>query len=78
MTMVAGRVVMRDGKLLTIDERALRQEANTIMAAAFEQREALMRDAAEWLPHYRAMYQKMLDIDVRMNRWVGDANPTRN
>lgn len=75
MTMVAGRVVMQDGKLLTIDEKALRHEARTIMAEASRQRETLMREAAEWLPHYRAMYQKTLDVDVRMNRWVGDAGP---
>jgi cytosine/adenosine deaminase-related metal-dependent hydrolase len=77
MTMVAGHVVMRDGKLLTIDEPALRQEARAIMDAAAGQRDTLMRDAAEWLPHYRAMYEKSLAIDVRMNRWVGDADPTR-
>jgi 5-methylthioadenosine/S-adenosylhomocysteine deaminase len=76
LTMVAGEVVMRDGKLLTIDEPALREEARAIMAAAAPQREALMRDAAEWLPHYRAMYRKMLTHDVGMNRWVGDADPT--
>lgn len=78
LTMVAGHLVMRDGRLLTIDERALREEARTIMAQAAGQRDTLMRDAAEWLPHYRAMYQKSLAIDVRMNRWVGDANPTRS
>lgn len=78
MTMVAGQVVMRDGKLQTIDESALRQEARAIMAAAAGQRDTLMRDAAEWLPHYRAMYQKSLAVDVRMNRWVGDADPTRS
>jgi 5-methylthioadenosine/S-adenosylhomocysteine deaminase len=78
MTMVAGEVLMRDGKLLSIDEAALRREARAIMAAATGQRDTLMRDAAEWLPYYRAMYQMALDVDVRMNRWVGDANPTRN
>jgi len=76
MTMVAGHVVVRNGKLLSIDEPALRQEARAIMNAAAQQRDTLMRDAAEWLPHYRAMYQKSLAVDVRMNRWVGDANPT--
>ncbi|WP_224044733.1 amidohydrolase family protein [Paraburkholderia unamae] len=78
MTMVAGQVVMRDGKLQTIDESALRQEARAITAAAAGQRDTLMRDAAEWLPHYRAMYQKSLAVDVRMNRWVGDADPARS
>jgi len=76
MTMVAGQVVVRDGKLLSVDEPALRQEARAIMNEAAQQRDTLMRDAAQWLPHYRAMYQKSLAVDVRMNRWVGDANPT--
>jgi 5-methylthioadenosine/S-adenosylhomocysteine deaminase len=77
MTMVAGRVVMRDGHLLTIDEPALRREARAIMAEAAPQREALMRDAAAWMPHYRAMYRKSLAYDVGMNRWIGDADPLR-
>jgi cytosine/adenosine deaminase-related metal-dependent hydrolase len=77
MTMVAGQIVMRDGELLFIDEKALRREAREIMASAVDQRDALMSDAAQWFPHYRAMYQKMLDFDVGMNRWVGDAGPAR-
>lgn len=78
MTMVGGRVVMRDGKLQTVDEAALRAEARAILEAAKEQRDALMRDAAEWLPYYRAMYEKSLAVDVRMNRWIGDVNLQRN
>jgi 5-methylthioadenosine/S-adenosylhomocysteine deaminase len=77
MTMVAGRVVMRDGDLLTINEAALRHEARAIVAEAAPRRDALMRDAAAWMPYYRAMYRKSLAHDVGMNRWVGDADPRR-
>ena len=77
MTMVAGQVVMRDGQMSTIDEKVLRREAREIMANAGDQREASMDDATQWFPHHRAKSQKMLDFDVGMNRWLGDAEPTR-
>ncbi|TDV39184.1 cytosine/adenosine deaminase-related metal-dependent hydrolase [Paraburkholderia caballeronis] len=77
MTMVAGRVVAEQGRLLTIDERALRQEAREIVAAHAAQRDALMRDASVWMPYYREMYRRALDVDVGMNRWIGDAKPAR-
>ncbi|WP_206664873.1 amidohydrolase family protein [Ewingella americana] len=78
MTMVAGEVVMRDGQLLTLDEAALRKEARELFARLSTQRDALMEQAAQRLPFYRAMYNKSLTIDVGMNRWVGDANPAQS
>ena len=45
------------------------------MEALAPKRENLLREASEWMPHYRAMYQQMLEHPVGMNRWVGDADP---
>jgi len=75
LTMVAGQVVVRDGKVLTVDEAALRAEARAIAAAEAPRRQQIEEIASQWLPHYRAMYRAMLEHDVGMNRWVGDAAP---
>jgi len=75
MTMVAGQIVVRDGKVLTADEAAIRAEARAIAVAEAPRRQRIEEIASEWLPHYRAMYRAMLQHDVGMNRWVGDAAP---
>ena len=69
LTMVAGKVVMRDGVLPGIDEPALRAEARELarMQAGAEQ---TAREAARWLPHYREMYLRAAGTDVGMTRWV--------
>jgi 5-methylthioadenosine/S-adenosylhomocysteine deaminase len=73
LTMVAGEIVMRDGRLLTVDEAAIKAEARAIMgehAAAFAEANAAARELD---PFYRAMYLKSARQDVGMNRW---ATPT--
>ncbi|MCB8883123.1 amidohydrolase family protein [Acidisoma cellulosilytica] len=75
-TFVAGEIVFEDGRLTRVDEAALRREARDIMQALAPKRETLLREASEWMPHYRAMYRQMLDHPVGMNRWVGDADPS--
>ncbi|QKJ87720.1 5-methylthioadenosine/S-adenosylhomocysteine deaminase [Paramixta manurensis] len=77
MTMVAGKVVVKNGQLLTINEAALRQAARECYALLAPKRDALMQQAAERLPFYRAMYDKSLTVEVGMNRWVGDI-PAKN
>ncbi len=77
MTMVAGRILVRDGRMLSIDEAKLRQEARSIAAAEAPRRQRIAEIAAQWLPSYRAMYAAMLQHDVGMSRWVGDAAPHR-
>jgi hypothetical protein len=69
LTMVAGEIVMRDGIIKTIDERALRHEARALAAdlAGAEQTEAA---AAPWLPYYRDMYLRAAATDLGMMRAV--------
>ncbi len=69
LTMVAGRIVVRDGTLLTIDERALRQEARAL-AAELAGAEQTAREAAPWLPYYRDMYMRAAATDLGMMRAV--------
>jgi cytosine/adenosine deaminase-related metal-dependent hydrolase len=71
MTIVAGQVVVEDGRILTFDEAALRAEARGIAAQA--QAEAGPGSASEWLPYYRQMYLQAMGRDVGMRRRVSDA-----
>jgi len=69
-TIVAGRVVFEDGRVTTVDERALRAEARELMAA---QRGPLTRareQASLLEPYYREMYLRAATRDVGMERWV--------
>jgi 5-methylthioadenosine/S-adenosylhomocysteine deaminase len=75
LTMVAGKIVARDGKLLTIDERALRQEARAL-AAELAGAEQTARAAAPWLPYYRDMVMRAAATDLGMMRAVPHADWT--
>jgi 5-methylthioadenosine/S-adenosylhomocysteine deaminase len=71
--MVAGRVVYENGRVTTVDERALCAEARALFADR-QGALAVARDqAAVLLPYYDAMYRKAAEQDIGMNRWVGDA-----
>ena len=73
MTMVAGRIVMRDGKLLSVDEAALRAEIRDAMQDYRSTFERIEAHAQTLLPYYREMYERAVAQDVGMNRWLGDA-----
>lgn len=69
LTMVAGRIVMRNGVLHGLDEAALRAEARAL-AAEQDGAAQTARAAAPWLPHYREMYLRAAATDVGMMRWI--------
>lgn len=73
MTMVAGRIVMQDGRVLTVDEESIKQEVRELMPFYHKEIEKTHIAAARLEPYYREMYLKCASIDVGMNRWVGDA-----
>ena len=73
MTMVAGRIVMQDGRVLTVDEESIKQEVRELMPFYQKEIEKTHIAAARLEPYYREMYLKCASIDVGMNRWVGDA-----
>jgi 5-methylthioadenosine/S-adenosylhomocysteine deaminase len=75
MTIVGGRIVMRDGKVLTADEEAIKAEARDL-ADEFQRFMKSCESAAKELdPFYRAMYQKAVSTPVPMQRWAGPMNP---
>ncbi|MEM6666951.1 MAG: amidohydrolase family protein [Pseudomonadota bacterium] len=58
MTMVAGRVVVRDGRLVTVDEDAIRDEIRAALAESHQIFERIHAHAERLLPFYRAMTAK--------------------
>ncbi|MCC8180402.1 MAG: amidohydrolase family protein [Planctomycetes bacterium] len=74
-TIVAGRIVYDDGKILTVDEEAIKAEAREL---AREYTATLAQsDAAAGVlePYYREMYLRCAKEDVGMNRWAGPEFP---
>jgi 5-methylthioadenosine/S-adenosylhomocysteine deaminase len=71
MTMVDGKILYRDGTLLTVDEAQLRDEARSFASKQKAGLEQAAKLAAERLPAYREMYLKSAQTAVGMNRWVG-------
>lgn len=70
LTMVAGEVVCKDGKLLTVDEEAIKEEAREIMKSYRKDMEKTLEAASRLEPYYREMYLRCAKKDVGMNRWV--------
>ena len=68
LVMVAGRILMEDGELLTIDEEALKAEIRDLL----EEYSAQNRKVDQWArllePTYRQMYERCLQEPVRMRR----------
>jgi 5-methylthioadenosine/S-adenosylhomocysteine deaminase len=70
LTMVAGRIVYRDGQVTTVNERAIRAEARALFTERQSALATARGEAAVLLPYYRAMLDRSLGQHVPMNRWV--------
>ncbi|MCB9420016.1 MAG: amidohydrolase family protein [Ardenticatenaceae bacterium] len=70
LTIVAGQVVMKDGQLLTIDEKAIKQEARELMKEYKIELTKAAEAAAKLEPYYREMYLRSTAVNVGMNRWI--------
>ncbi|MBI3514022.1 MAG: amidohydrolase family protein [Proteobacteria bacterium] len=70
MTMVAGRVVVERGKVLSVDEAALRAEIRDRMPAVRRELAATAAAAARLEPYYREMYRRAVARDVGFSRWL--------
>jgi 5-methylthioadenosine/S-adenosylhomocysteine deaminase len=71
-TIVHGDVVFEDGRVTTVDERALRAEARALMAGYREQLADAGRHAAALEGAYRAMLERAARHPVPMNRRLDD------
>ncbi|MET3805542.1 5-methylthioadenosine/S-adenosylhomocysteine deaminase [Nakamurella sp. UYEF19] len=70
LTMVAGEVVVENGKMLTVDEDALLAEAREVFARRRPQISAARRESDSAAADYQAMVQRAAGTDVGMSRWV--------
>jgi 5-methylthioadenosine/S-adenosylhomocysteine deaminase len=73
LTMVAGQIIVEDGRVTTVDEAALRAEARDYAKRFAGNQSEVDRAAAALSPYYRKMYLRAAGRDVGMNRWGGDA-----
>jgi 5-methylthioadenosine/S-adenosylhomocysteine deaminase len=73
MVMVAGSIVVEDGRLLSIDEAALRAEIREQWDEYQQQFRAVDHWARRLEPIYRSMYERTLRVDVGMARKLGYA-----
>jgi cytosine/adenosine deaminase-related metal-dependent hydrolase len=72
LTMVAGRIVYRDGVVATVDEAALRAEAREIFTRRLPALAAARREADRWLPSYDAMIERAVARPVGLRRRLND------
>jgi cytosine/adenosine deaminase-related metal-dependent hydrolase len=75
LTMVAGEVVMEAGRVLSVDEAALKAEVRELVAEFASELAATGAAAAALEPAYRAMYLRALRTDVGMERRAGPMLP---
>lgn len=66
-------LAIRDGKLLTVDEAALKAEIREAVREYQSTFERIEAQAQTLLPYYREMYQRAVAQDVGMSRWLNDA-----
>jgi len=72
MVMVDGRVVVKDGRVTTVDEDALAKEARALAAGWLEAAGPAATWAERLRPAFEAMYRRSALSDVGLNRWAGN------
>jgi 5-methylthioadenosine/S-adenosylhomocysteine deaminase len=70
LTMVAGRVVAEHGRVTSVDEAALLDEARELFAAKLPAIRAARCSANEMFPAYQHIVRRAAATDVGFSRWV--------
>jgi len=68
---VDGRVLMRDRKVTTIDEDALRREVASLMRHFIADYDAIVESRRRALPYMLDAHRKVWATDIGMNRFIG-------
>ena len=68
---VDGRVVMRDRKIKTLDEDALRREVADLMRHFIADYDAVVESRKRALPYMLEAHRRMWQPDIGMNRFIG-------
>jgi hypothetical protein len=69
--MVDGNVVFDNGRITTVDESALLDEARELFAAKRQMIEHARRSSDLLVSSYRAMVRRAAAADFGMSRWIG-------
>ena len=64
MTLVAGQVVVRDGRLISIDEDAIRAEIFEAMKESKENLKKIYDHAERLMPYYSAMLKRSANTEI--------------
>ena len=72
LTMVAGRVVAEHGRVTSVDQDAILDEARELFAAKLPRIAAARREAEALLPAYQHMVRRAAATDVGFTRWIGE------
>jgi cytosine/adenosine deaminase-related metal-dependent hydrolase len=76
-TIVAGRVVYEEGRVTTVDEKALRSEARSLMSSYGAQLARADREARRLEPYYREMYFRAAARDVGLRRQLHPSSTSK-
>jgi len=71
LVMVGGRIVVKDGQVLTVNETDLKQEVRELMVEYAAQFREVDQWVAELEPVYRQMYERAVRHELALNRWIG-------
>jgi cytosine/adenosine deaminase-related metal-dependent hydrolase len=69
--MVDGRMVVRDRKVATIDEEALRREVADLMRHFIKDYDEVVKSRRKALPYMLEAHRRVWSADVGMNRFIG-------
>jgi 5-methylthioadenosine/S-adenosylhomocysteine deaminase len=70
---VDGRVVVKDRRITTIDERALREEIAGLMRVLRKDIAAVVERNNAMLPYLMEAQRRTWEVDIGVHRYVGDA-----
>jgi 5-methylthioadenosine/S-adenosylhomocysteine deaminase len=77
MVMVNGEIVVRDGRILTVDEAGIRAEAQGLMSRWLASLSPAERWADRLRPYIEDMYRRCARFDVGFTRWLSDPATAR-
>ena len=70
-SIIGGEIVMQDGKIRTVDENALIEEAARVSARYFEKHAKGFQQAEEMAPYFWQVHRRCAEKVLGVNRWMG-------
>jgi 5-methylthioadenosine/S-adenosylhomocysteine deaminase len=72
MVMVDGKIVVEDGRVVTVDEEGLLEEARELTSSWAASLDSTGRWADLLRPYVEEMYRRCVRFDVGFTRWLHD------